>query len=52
MKKKSMLVPVGTVSPICSSDIITDFPFSRVTLAVDGKHESSKQKILLSFSFY
>ena len=27
------------MSPICSSDILTDFPFSRETLADDGKQE-------------
>ena len=32
-----LLVPVGTRSPICSSDIATNFPFSSVTLAMDGK---------------
>ena len=26
------------MSPPCSSDIVTDSPFSRVTLDVDGKH--------------
>ena len=34
---KLMLLPVCTLSPICSSDIVIDLPFSRVTLAVDGK---------------
>ena len=32
-----MLLPVCILSPVCSSDIVTDLPFSRVTLAVDGK---------------
>ena len=32
-----MSIPVCTLSPICSSDILTDFPFSRETLATDGK---------------
>ena len=32
-----MSLPVCTLSPISSSDIVTDFPFSRFTLAVDGK---------------
>ena len=31
-------LPVFTLSPICSWDIVIDFPFSRVTLAVPGKH--------------
>ena len=30
-------LPVCTLDPICSSDILTDFPFSRLTLAEDGK---------------
>ena len=30
-------IPVCTVSPICSSDIATDFPFLSGTLAVEGK---------------
>ena len=34
---KSMNLPVCTLSPICSSEIATDFVFSRITLAVDGK---------------
>ena len=33
-----MVIPAFTLSPICSSDICTDFPFSRVTRDVDGKH--------------
>ena len=32
-----MSLPVCTLSPVCISDIFTDLPFSRVTLAVDGK---------------
>ena len=32
-----MLLPVCTLSPVSSSDICTDLPFSRVTVAVDGK---------------
>ena len=32
-----MTLPVCTLSPDCSLDIVTDSPFSRVTLAVDGK---------------
>ena len=33
--------PVGTLSPICSSDIVTDWPFSRVTFDRAGKQGSS-----------
>ena len=33
-----MFVPVCTLSPISSSDIVTDFPFSTLTVATDGKH--------------
>ena len=33
-------LPVCTLSPICSSAIVTDLPFSRETLAVEGKHGS------------
>ena len=29
---------VCTLSPISNSDIFTDFPFSSLTLEVDGKH--------------
>ena len=36
---KQMHVPVCTLSPICRSDIVTDLPFWRLTLAVEGKHE-------------
>ena len=32
-----ILIPVCTLSPICSSDIVRDFPFSALTVAVDGK---------------
>ena len=32
-----MSLPVFTLSPVSSSDIVTDLPFSRVTLAIDGK---------------
>ena len=32
-----MSIPVFTLSPVSSSDIGTDLPFSKVTLAVDGK---------------
>ena len=32
-----MYVPVFTLSPTCSSDITTEFPLSRETLAVEGK---------------
>ena len=31
-------IPVSILSPICSSDIFTDFPFSNLTLELDGKH--------------
>ena len=31
-------MPVCTLSPICSSDICTDFPVSKMTRDVDGKH--------------
>ena len=34
---KPMTLPVCTLSPVSNSDIVTDLPFSRVTLAVDGK---------------
>ena len=40
---KPMSLPVCTLSPICNSDIVTDFPFWRLRLALEGKH------ILLSF---
>ena len=33
----SRIVPICTWSPVCNSDIDTDRPFSRLTLAVDGK---------------
>ena len=36
-KVKPMPLPVCTLSPVCSSDIVIDLPFFRVTLAVDGK---------------
>ena len=32
-----MYLPVCTRSPICRSDIVTDFPFSSLTLAIAGK---------------
>ena len=35
--QSKMLIPVWTRSPICSSDIATDLPFSRVSLADAGK---------------
>ena len=35
-------LPVWILSPISSSDIFTDFPFSRLTWAVDGKQMFSK----------
>ena len=31
------IIPVCTLSPTCSSDIITVFPLSRFTVDVDGK---------------
>ena len=34
---KPLSLPVCTLSPISSSHIVTDLPFSRVTLVVDGK---------------
>ena len=36
---KSIPLPVCTLSPICSSDMVTDLPFWRLTLAEEGKHE-------------
>ena len=30
-------IPIWTLSPIWSSDIFTDFPFSNLTLAAEGK---------------
>ena len=38
MTKYCLAVPVCTLSPICSSNIFTDFPFSRITSLDDGKH--------------
>ena len=35
-----MLVPVWTLSPICRSDIFTEFPFSILTFAKLGKQPS------------
>ena len=32
-----MVLPVCTRSPVCNSDIVTDFPFLRFNLAEDGK---------------
>ena len=32
-----MSLPVCTLSPICNSDIVTDLPFWRWRLAVEGK---------------
>ena len=37
INKKHVLL-VSTLSPFCSLDIVTDLPFSRLTLTVDGKH--------------
>ena len=39
-------IPVFTLSPTFSSAIVTDSPFSRVTLAVDGKQSQPQQKTL------
>ena len=33
----NLYTPVCTWSPICSSDIVIDFPFWSLTFAVDGK---------------
>ena len=30
-------LPICTLNPICISDIVTDFPFSKLTVAVEGK---------------
>ena len=38
MKVSSMIIPVCTWSPTFNSDISTDFPQCRLTLAPDGKH--------------
>ena len=35
---------VWTMSPICSSDIVTDFPFSRLTVDDDGKQGGQQTK--------
>ena len=37
MYKTEKSIPVCTLSPTWSSDMVTDLPFSRETLAVDGK---------------
>ena len=42
-------LPVCTLSPICSSDIATDIPLSRVTLAVVGKQELQEGQLLQHF---
>ena len=39
-----LFIPVCTLSPSFSSDIFTDFPFSRLTLALDGKHSHGAQE--------
>ena len=39
-------LPVCTLSPIYSSHIATDFPFSRMVLAVDGKQPSKPKNII------
>ena len=36
----SIVIPACTLSPTCSSDIVTDFPFSRDTVDIEGKHLS------------
>ena len=36
-------VPVCTLSPNFSSDIVTDFPFSRFTVALEGKQPHPEQ---------
>ena len=36
-KKKAISLPVCTLPPIWSSDIVTKFPFSSFILAIDGK---------------
>ena len=36
-----MVLPVCTRSPVCNSDIVTDFPFLRFNLAEDGKQSPS-----------
>ena len=38
-----MHVPVCTLSPISSSDIVIDLPLLRVTLAVDGKQPDESE---------
>ena len=40
---KSIPLPVCTLSPICSSDMVTDLPFWRLTLAEEGKHEDEDE---------
>ena len=40
--------PDFTASPICSSDIVTDFPFSRKILADPGKQLQQPMPKLLS----
>ena len=44
-------IPVLTRSPICSSDILIEFPFSRETLAADGKqlHVQQRTSLLVPF---
>ena len=39
-------IPVCTLSPIWSSDIVTFFPFSRETLAVEGKQAQMQQLVI------
>ena len=42
--KINVSMPVAILSPIFSSDIFTNFPFSRVTLIVVGKHGLQAQQ--------
>ena len=45
-KSKYINVPVLTLSPIFSSDMGTDIPFLRVSVAVDGKQSQLVQQCL------
>ena len=38
-------IPVCTLSPIFSSNIVTDIPLSSITFAIDGKHPRSISKL-------
>ena len=46
------MVPACTLSPICSSDICTDFPFSILTFAIRGKHGGGGAKSNISVSYF